>query len=136
MSGFGIRVVDVRIKRIDLPQEVSGAVFDRMRSERKQYAAEIRALGEAKGEAIRAKADREKQILLADAKMKSDKIRGEGDATSIQILADTYNKSPEFFEFYRSLEAYRKIFQDRKDLLVISPDTDFFKYFGQNFGQK
>jgi len=131
VSGFGIRVVDVRIKRIDLPQEVSGAVFDRMRSERKQFAAEIRANGEAKGESIRAKADREKRILLADAKMRSEKIRGEGDAMSVQILADTYNKSPEFFEFYRSLEAYKQIFQDRKDLLILSPDSEFFKYFGQ-----
>lgn len=129
VSGFGIQVIDVRIKRIDLPSEVSGAVFDRMRSERKQFATEIRANGEAKGEAIRAKAERERRVLLANAKKEAETLRGEGEAASIQILADTYNKSPDFFEFYRSLEAYKKVFQDRKDFLVLSPNSDFFKYF-------
>lgn len=131
VTGFGIRVVDVRIKRIDLPPEVSGAVFDRMRSERKQFATEIRANGEAKGEAIRAKAEREKRVLLASAKKQAETIRGQGEAAAIQIFAESYNQSPEFFEFYRSLEAYKTVFQDKQDIMVLSPNSEFFKYFGQ-----
>lgn len=131
VSGFGINVVDVRIKRIDLPPEVSGAVFDRMRSERKQFATKLRAEGEARGEEIRAKAEREKRILLATAKKKAETVRGQGEAAAVQIFADSYNKSPEFFEFYRTLEAYRNVFQDKQDILVLSPNSDFFKYFNQ-----
>ncbi|MEY3182369.1 MAG: hypothetical protein RLZ35_354 [Pseudomonadota bacterium] len=131
VSGFGIEVLDVRIKRIDLPPEVSGAVFDRMRSERQQFATEIRANGEAKGEAIRAKADREKRVMLAEAKKQAEMIRGEGDAMAVDIFAKSYGQSPEFFEFYRTLEAYKKVFPGKQDIFVLNPNTAFFKYFNQ-----
>lgn len=131
VSGFGIKVVDVRIKRIDLPPEVSGAVFDRMRSERQQFATEIRANGEAKGEAIRAKADREKRVMLATAKKQAETIRGEGDAMSVDIFAKSYSQSPEFFEFYRTLEAYKTVFPGKQDIFILNPNTAFFKYLNQ-----
>ena len=131
VSGFGIQVVDVRIKRIDLPPEVSGAVFDRMRSERQQFATEIRANGEAKGEAIRAKADRTKRVMLATAKKEAEKIRGQGDAVAVDILAKSYGQAPDFFDFYRSLEAYKTVFPGKQDIFVLNPNMAFFKYLNQ-----
>jgi modulator of FtsH protease HflC len=131
VSGFGIHVVDVRIKRIDLPPEVSGAVFDRMRSERKQFATEIRANGEAKGETIRAKAERERRVMLATAKKQAETTRGEGDALAVDIFAKSYSQAPEFFEFYRTLEAYKTVFPGKQDIFVLSPNMAFFKYFNQ-----
>jgi membrane protease subunit HflC len=131
VSGFGIEVVDVRIKRIDLPPEVSGAVFDRMRSERQQFATEIRANGEAKGEAIRAKAEREKRVMLATARKQAETIRGEGDAMAVDIFSKSYSQAPEFFEFYRTLEAYKTVFPGKQDIFVLNPNTAFFKYLDQ-----
>ena len=130
---FGIRVIDVRIKRADLPQANSERVFVRMRSEREQAAAQIRAQGNEAAERIRAEADRIRAVTLAEAREQSETIRGEGDAQRNAIYADAYNRDPEFFSFYRSLQAYeRSITQGTP--LVLSPDSDFFRYFGDQSG--
>jgi modulator of FtsH protease HflC len=126
---LGIAVIDVRIKRIDLPDEVSGAVYDRMRSERIRVATELKAKGEAEAIVIRAKADQEKRILLAEAEQEAKNIRGGGDAEASKIYAKAYEKAPQFFEFYRTLGAYKKVFNNKNDVLVLKPEGDFFKYF-------
>jgi membrane protease subunit HflC len=132
VSEYGIKVVDVRIKAIDFPLEISEAVFDRMRSERKQAAVELRAGGEADAEAIRAEADRLSRVLLAEAKQTAQQLRGAGDALATQIYASVYNKAPAFFKFWRSLEAYKKSFNKKNDVLVLKPEGDFFKFFHQS----
>jgi len=126
---LGISVIDVRIKRIDLPEEVSGAVYDRMRSERIRVASELKAKGEAEAIVIRAMADQKKRILLAEAEQKAKNTRGNGDAEASKIYAKAYEQAPQFFEFYRSLGAYKKVFSNKNDILVLKPDGDFFKYF-------
>lgn len=129
-AALGISVVDVRIKRIDLPDEVSEAVYARMRSERIRVASELKAKGEAEAIVIRANADQKKRILLADAEKEAKRIRGEGDAEASKIYAKSYSQAPQFFELYRSLGAYKRIFDNnKKDILVLKPDSDFFKYF-------
>lgn len=128
---FGIEVVDVRIKRIDLPEEVSHSVYRRMEAERARVAKELRSRGEAEAVRIRASADRERVETLADAKRDSEIIRGEGEAQSAATYAKAYKQDPEFYRFYRSLDAYRNTFRDKGDLLVLEPDTDFFDYFKQ-----
>lgn len=125
---FGVAIVDVRIKRINLPQEVSSAVFDRMRSERAQVAKRYRAEGGQLAAQIRAKADKERTIILADAQKQAQQIRGEGDAKAAAIYAAAYNKDPEFYAFYRSLRAYREGLNGKHSVLVLSPDSPFFKY--------
>lgn len=129
-ANLGITVVDVRIKRIDLPDEVSGAVYDRMSSERARVASELKAKGEANAIVIRANADKTRRILLAEAKQEAQHIRGKGDAEASKIYATAYQQSPQFFELYRSLNAYKKVFNNKNDILVLKPEGNFFKYFG------
>ena len=126
---LGIDVVDVRTKRIDLPEEVSSAVYDRMRAERTRVAKDFRARGGEASERIQANADREREIILANAYKDAETIRGEGDAQSTEIYAIAYGKNPEFYSFYRSLSAYQNSFQNSNDILLLQPDSDFFKYF-------
>lgn len=127
--GIGISVIDVRIKRIDLPDEVRDSVYKRMRAERERVASETRANGRSDAIKINALADKDKRIILAKALRDSKRIKGEGDAEAAKIYADAYNLEPEFYEFYRTLEAYKNSFYKKEDLLVITPDGDFFKYF-------
>jgi len=124
----GIEVVDVRVKRIDLPPEVSSAVYERMNSERQIEARQYRAQGRELGMGIRADAERQTVVIAANAYKESEELRGEGDAQSASIYADAYNKDPEFYEFYRSINAYSNVFRDKGDLLVLDPNSEFFKY--------
>lgn len=129
VHGYGMQIVDVRVNRVDYPPEVNDKVFDRIRSERGQVAVRYRATGESKAAMIRAEADRNARVLVAEAEKEAERIRGEGDAEAIKVYAESYNKSPDFFEFYRSLEAYRNSLQGRNDTFILKPDGDFFKYF-------
>lgn len=126
---FGIAIIDVRIKRIDLDKSISDSVFRRMEAERTRVAKDLRAKGEQEAETIRAKADRERTIILADAYRKAEQIRGEGDGTSANIYANAFNQDKEFYALYRSLGAYKKVFADKDDMLVLQPKSEFFKYF-------
>ena len=128
LDTLGIEVLDVRVKRIDLPEEISDDVYRRMRAEREKLAREFRSQGEEEATKIRADADRQKVLLEAEAYRKSEEIRGQGDAEAAAVYADAYNKDPEFFSFIRSLEAYKQSFGSRDDLLLIEPDSDFFRY--------
>lgn len=128
-KNLGIDVIDVRIKRIDLPTEVSSAVYDRMRAERERVAAEHRAQGKAEAEAIKATADATASIIIATAKADASRLRGEGDNLAAKIYADAYNKDPSFYAFYRSLQAYKDVFADKSDTIVIKPNNQFLKYF-------
>lgn len=125
---MGVSIADVRIKRIDLPENVSNSVFARMRSERNQDASEIRALGNAQAIKIRANADKRERVMLAEADKEDRAIRGAGDAKAAQVYANAYKKSPEFFDFYRSMEAYRESFANKSDMLVLAPKGEFFHY--------
>jgi membrane protease subunit HflC len=131
LSRFGVEVVDVRIKRADLPAENSQAIFRRMQTEREREAKELRAQGAEIGQRIRARADRERRVLIADAQRQSEILRGEGDAEAIAIFADAYGQDPQFFDFYRSLQAYRTALGDGATSFVLSPDSPFFRYFGR-----
>ena len=126
---LGISVIDVRVKRIDLPDEVSGSVYDRMRSERERVASEIRSEGRAGAINKRAEAEKDKIVLLTEAKKEAERIKGQGDAEAVAIYAEAYRQSPDFFEFYRSLDAYKNTFKEKNDLLVLKPDSEFFKFF-------
>ncbi|WP_250623902.1 protease modulator HflC [Pinirhizobacter soli] len=126
---LGIEVVDVRIKRIELPDEVSDSVYKRMRAERQQLAQDLRSRGKEAGERIRADADRQKAVLLADAGREAATVRGDGDAQAAAIYAQSYGQDPDFFDFYRSLQAYRTSFLDGKGVLVLKPESDFLRYF-------
>ncbi len=130
-SRFGIEVLDVRIKRADLPPENSQAVYNRMRAERNKEAKEIRAGGEEEAQKIRANAERERTILIADAENKSQMLRGSGDADAIKIFADAFGKSPEFYRLTRTLDAYRRSLAKENAMLVVDPETDFLKIFEQ-----
>lgn len=125
---LGIEVVDVRVKAIDLPKEVNRSVFDRMSSEREREAREHRAKGKELGEGIRADADRQRRVLLADAYRQAEELRGQGDAQAAAIYAQAYGMDQEFYSFYRSLRAYRESFADKRDVLVLDPSSDFFRY--------
>ncbi len=129
---LGIDVVDVRIKGIDLPPEVSGSVFARMRAEREKVATELRAKGHAEGEAIRAKADEQATVIVATARKEANDIRAEGDGRAAKIYADAYTQDEAFYSLYRSLEAYRKTFSNPKDIIVVTPQSQFFDYFNQS----
>lgn len=131
---LGVEVVDVRVVRIDLPQEVSAAVFNLMRTERQKVAAEHRAQGQSRAEAIRADADAKVTVIGATAERQANQLRGEGDGQASRIYADVYGIDPEFYSFYRSLEAYRETFKRNNDMLVIKPDDAFFKYFRRSGG--
>lgn len=128
---LGIDLIDIRIKRIDLPDEVSNSVYKRMEAERERVAREFRSQGAETAEQIRAIADKEGEIIVADAYRKSQQIRGRGDAESAEIYAASYGKNEEFYAFYRSLDAYQKAFENTQDTLVLEPKSDFFKYFSQ-----
>ena len=129
---YGISIVDIRIKRIDLTTKISNDVFRRMQSERQQFAADIRSRGKEEAERRRADADRQRTIILANAYKSAQNLRGEGDAKAAEIYAEAYNKDREFYAFYRSLDAYKNSFAGQDDILVIEPDSDFFNYFKQN----
>lgn len=131
---FGIELVDVRVKRIDLPEQVSQSVFDRMKSEREREAREHRSTGKELAEKIRAAADRDKIVIEANAYREAEQLRGDGDAKAAAIYAAAYKQDPEFYAFVRSLEAYRKSFGHSGDLLVIDPKGDFFKYLNNQRG--
>ena len=132
---LGITVVDVRTKRIDLPEEVSSSVYDRMRAERHRVAADFRARGEEGAERIRANADREREVILANAYRDAETIRGEGDAQATEIYAASFGKDKEFYGLYRSLNAYQASFNGKNDILLLQPDSDFFKYFNNPKGK-
>ena len=131
---FGIEVLDVRVKAIDLPEKLSSDVYRRMQAERNREAKELRSTGKEEAEGIRAKADREKVVIEAEAYSKAEKIRGEGDAVSAATYAKAYNKDPEFYSFTRSLKAYTETFQ-ANDVLLLEPDSDFFRYMKDSKGK-
>jgi membrane protease subunit HflC len=134
-NDFGLEVVDVRIKRADLPEQNSKSVFDRMRAERQREAAEFRAQGTAEANRIKATADREATVIRAEATRKGEETRGAGDAERNKIYAEAYTKDQEFFEFYRSMQAYENGLKSEDTRLLISPDSDFFKYFSDPHGK-
>ncbi len=126
---FGIKVVDVRIKRIDLPEDISNSVYRRMEAERARTAKDLRSKGAEAAERIRASADRQRTVIVAEAYREAEQTRGQGDAKAAEIYANAYNNDPEFYSFYRSLNAYKTTFKSENDILVLEPDSDFFKYF-------
>ncbi|MEM7084375.1 MAG: protease modulator HflC [Pseudomonadota bacterium] len=128
---YGVEIIDVRIKRIDLSKTVSDSVYQRMNKEREREAKERRAEGAEEAERIQADADREKVVILADAYKQAQKIRGEGDASAAEIYADAYQRNPEFYSFHRSMQAYRNSLGNTNDVMVLQPDSEFFKYFNQ-----
>lgn len=125
---IGVEVVDVRLKRVDLPQEVSESVYRRMEAERKRVANELRSTGSAESEKIRADADRQREVILAEAYRKAQEAKGEGDAKASAIYAAAYQPNPEFYAFYRSLEAYKQSLKNKSDMLILDPSSEFFKY--------
>ncbi len=135
-KSYGVELVDIRVKRIDLPEQVSDSVFNRMTSEREREAREHRSKGKEQAEVIRADADRQRTILEAEAYRDSELLRGEGDAEATSIYASAYNQDPEFYRFVRSLTAYKETFKGKQDLLVVDPDSDFFRYLNSSKGRK
>jgi membrane protease subunit HflC len=133
-GGYGIQVVDVRIRRADLPDKNSEAVYQRMQTERQREAAEFRAQGGQKAQEIRSKADREATVIVADANSKAEQIRGEGDGERNRLFAEAYNKDPNFFAFYRSMTAYENGLKGNDTRVLLKPDSDFFRYFGSPAG--
>ena len=131
---FGVEIVDVRLRRVELPPDVTGPVYARMESERRRVANELRSLGQAESEKIRADADRQREVILADAYRQAQKLKGEGDAKASAIYAQAYGANPEFYAFYRSLEAYKATFRSRSDLMVLDPSSDFFRYLKNQGG--
>jgi len=125
---IGVAVVDVRLKRVDFVPEISSDVYRRMESERKRVANELRATGQAEGEKIKADADRQRQVIVAEAYRDAQKVKGEGDAQASRIYAEAFGRNPEFYSFYRSLEAYRQSLRNKSDVMVVDPSSDFFKY--------
>lgn len=125
---IGVEVVDVRLKRVDLPQEVSESVYRRMEAERKRVANELRSTGAAESEKIRADADRQREVILAEAYRKAQEVKGEGDAKASAIYASAFQPNPEFYSFYRSIEAYKQSFKNKGDMMVLEPNSEFFKY--------
>jgi membrane protease subunit HflC len=126
---IGVEIVDVRLKRVDYVEQINASVYDRMKAERTRVANELRSTGSAESEKIRADADRQRTVLLAEAYRDAENIRGDGDAKASQIYAQAFGQNPEFYKFYRSLEAYRASFKTRNDMLVLDPNSEFFKYF-------
>jgi len=128
VKDLGVEVVDVRLKRVDFSPEISESVYRRMEAERKRVASEERSKGAAEAEKIRADADRQREVLLAEAYKDAQKLKGEGDAKASAIYAQAFGQNPEFAQFYRSLEAYRSSFKNRNDVMVVDPSSEFFKY--------
>lgn len=136
VKDVGIGIVDVRMKRVDFTPEISESVYRRMEAERKRVASEERSKGNAQAERIRASADRESEVILAEAYRDAQKIKGEGDAAAADIYAKAFQRDPEFARFYRSLEAYRNTFKDKSDVMLVDPSSDFFKYLKQENPQQ
>jgi membrane protease subunit HflC len=134
-GGYGIQVVDVRIRRADLPDQNSQAVYQRMKTERQREAAEFRAQGNQKAQEIRSNADREATIIVAEANSKAEQIRGEGDAERNRLFAEAYGKDPDFFAFYRSMTAYENSLKSNDTRFLLRPDSDFFRFFGSAVGR-
>ena len=130
---IGVQIIDVRLKRVDYTPEISGSVYSRMEAERKRVANELRSEGAAEAEKIRADADRQREVIVAEAYRDAQKIKGEGDARAASIYAQAFSQDPEFYAFYRSLEAYRNSFTGKSDIIVVEPNSDFFKYM-RNMG--
>lgn len=135
VNQFGIEIVDVRIKQIELPDDVQNSVFQRMRAERERIAKEHRAEGQKVAKGIQAVAERDRTIILAEARRDAEKTRGEGDARATEIFGKAYGKDPEFYEFYRSMNAYREALSSKQDVLVLQPDSEFFKFFNSSTGK-
>ncbi|WP_412971751.1 protease modulator HflC [Glaciecola sp. MF2-115] len=133
---LGIQIIDVRVKQINLPTEISDSIFNRMRSERAAAAREYRSEGKEQGEIIRANIDAKVTIMLADAERNARQLRGEGDAQSAKIYAETFSKDPEFYSFLRSMDAYRSAFNSKQDVIVLEPDSEFFNYLNSQSGKK
>lgn len=132
---LGIEIVDLRVSRIDYTDDISGSVYERMRAERDRVAKDFRARGRESSEKIRAAADRERQITLANAYKVSEQLRGEGDATAAEVYANAYGRDPEFYALTKSLNAYKQTFNNKSDVLVLEPDSQFFRYFNQSNGK-
>ncbi|RDH90307.1 MAG: protease modulator HflC [endosymbiont of Seepiophila jonesi] len=132
---LGVEILDVRVKQIDLPPEVSESVYERMRAERERVARDLRAKGGEASERIRAEADRERVVIVADAYREAEQLRGEGDGKSAEIYAKAYEQDSEFYAFYRSLNAYKNSFNNRSDVMVLQPDSDFFRYLKNRQGK-
>jgi len=126
-KAFGIEILDVRIKRVDFVANITDSIYSRMRSERLQVANQLRSTGTAEGEKIRADADRQREVIIAEAYRDAQKIKGEGDAKASALFAEAFGRDPQFAQFYRSLEAYRASFRTRSDVMVVDPGSDFFK---------
>jgi len=126
-KSFGIEVLDVRIKRVDFVANITDSIYSRMRSERQQVANQLRATGGAEGEKIRADADRQREVIVAEAYRDAQKVKGEGDAKASAIFADAFGRDPQFAQFYRSLEAYRSSFRNKSDMMIVDPGSEFFK---------
>jgi len=135
LERIGVKIVDVRLKRVDLPPDVSESVYRRMEAERKRIANELRSTGAAEAEKIRADADRQREIIVAEAYRDAQRVRGEGDAKSASIYAAAFNQNPEFFAFYRSMDAYRSVFRGRNDLMLLESNSDFLRYFRDSLGK-
>ena len=135
LKRIGVEVVDVRLKRVDLPQEVSESVFGRMQAERKRIDNELRSTGGAEAERVRADADRQREIITAEAYRDAQRIKGEGDAKASAVYANAFSQNPEFYAFYRSMEAYRLAFRGKNDLLLLEPTSDFFRYLKDSQGR-
>lgn len=126
---IGVEIIDVRLKRVDYVEQINNSVYERMKSERVRVANELRSTGSADSEKIRADADKQRTVILAEAYREAEKIRGEGDAKASLTYAQAFGKNPEFYKFYRSLEAYRATFKNHSDVMVVDANSDFFKYF-------
>src|SRR5499426_1646312 len=135
LERIGVKIVDVRLKRVDLPQDVSESVYRRMEAERKRIANEARSTGAAEAEKIRADAERQREVILAEAYRDAQRVRGEGDAKSAAIYSAAFNQNPEFYSFYRSMEAYRSTFRGRNDVMLLEPNSDFLRYFRDQMGK-
>ena len=133
---IGVGIIDVRLKRVDLPQEVSESVYRRMEAERKRIANELRSTGAAEAEKVRADADRQREVILAEAYRDAQRVRGQGDARAAAIYASAFSQNPEFFAFYRSMDAYRSVFRGRSDVMVLDANSDFLRYFRESLGRQ
>lgn len=132
---IGVEIVDVRLKRVDLPQEVSESVYRRMEAERKRVANELRSTGAADAERIRADADRQREVILANAYRDAQRVKGEGDAKATDIYAKAFSRDPQFYAFYRSMDAYRSTFQGKNNLMLLAPDSEFFRFLNDPNGR-
>ena len=135
VRGIGVSIVDVRLKRVDFVPEISSDVYRRMESERKRAASELRSTGSAEAERIRADAEKQREVILAEAYRDAQKIKGEGDAKAASIYAQAFQQNPEFYSFYRSMEAYRASFRNKSDVMVVEPNSDFFRYLRDSTGK-